>query len=170
MRNSVVLPAPFNPNTNKRSPLPKSKSTLSKMAGPLNFFDSPFASITVIPQCGGSGKRTFNTRSPSETSTLVCSIRAMRFSMLCAIAALVAFAPNLSTTPCKRSISFCCVAAFFASRASSAARDDLYCVYVPRYSINSPTESSCGLSKCSTRVIASSNKSKSWLMTNNAPR
>ena len=56
-------------------------------------------------------------RSPSETTTLDSSRRAMRFSMLCAIAAFVAFAPKRSTTVCNRAISFDCTAAFFASRA-----------------------------------------------------
>ena len=52
----------------------------------------------------------------------------MRFSTLCAIAALVAFAPNRSTTVCNRSISLACSVAFFARRASSSARDRWYWV------------------------------------------
>jgi len=85
-----------------RSPRPRSKETSLKIAGPEKLFASPFVVSTVAPACGGSGNRTVRVRSPSETTTLDSSRRAMRFSMLCAIAAFVAFAPKRSTTVCSR--------------------------------------------------------------------
>ncbi len=69
-------------------------------------------------------------------------MRAMRFSMLCAIAAFVALAPNRSTMFCRRATSLACSVALRARRSSSSLRALRYCVYVPRYSTRWPTASS----------------------------
>ena len=50
----------------------------------------------------------------------------MRFSMLWAIAALVAFAPKRSTTVCRRAISLAWRGASLARRFSSSARAAMY--------------------------------------------
>ena len=94
----------------------------------------------------------------------------MRFSMLWASVAFDALAPKRSTNVCRRAISLVCRAAFLARRRSSSARAVRYWLYVPLYSVTCPTESSVGRSRCSTRVIASSSSSRSWLMTSSAPR
>ena len=169
MRNSEVFPAPFKPSTSNRSPRPKSNDTSSNTGGPPYPLLRPRVVTTVTPLCGGSGNFTVRTRSFFRTPVDSDSIRAIRFSMLCAIVAFVAFAPNLSTTSCKRATSLACIIAFFSARTSSSARERLYWLYVPRYSYTVPMSSSFGRSRCNTRVIASSSNSRSWLITNNAP-
>ena len=129
------------------------------------------ASMTVTPLGGGSGKRTRSVRSPGPTCDRCASSRAICFSLLCAIAALVALAPNRSTMVCSRAISFVCsIALLRQPLLVGGARRRGTGVYVPLYSTRCPVASSPGRSRCSTRVIASSSSSRSWLMTSSAPR
>ena len=81
----------------------------------------------VTPLDGGSGKRTRSDLGPSTARTRSASRRAIRRSMLCAIAAFVAFAPNRSTTRCIRAISRSFCAAVRARRRSSSALAATYC-------------------------------------------
>ena len=161
MRNRLVLPAPFSPRTNNRSPRPRSKVTSSNTGGPPYPLHKCSVLMTVTPHEGGSGNFTCNTRPPVGATTFSPCKRSMRFSILCAIAAFVALAPNRSTTVCKRLISLDCKAAFFIIRSSSSARERRYWLYVPLYSTICPVASSASRSRCKTRVMASSSSSRS---------
>jgi hypothetical protein len=79
------------------------------------------------PGAGGGGKRTATERSALRASTPPASMRTMRFSMLWAIAALLALAPKRSTRVCNRSISLAWRCAALARRISSRSRATRYC-------------------------------------------
>ena len=109
-------------------------------------------------------------RCTAAPSTRSASRRAIRFSTLWAIAALVALAPKRSTTVCSRSISLaCCRPPSWRGRRSSSARArGTGCTCRGTRRSRRPS-SSVARSRWSTRVIDSSSSSRSWLMTSSAP-
>ena len=86
-----------------------------------------------------------------------------RWSSVLAVRARFSVWPRIeSASALRRSISDSWRAASFVRRSASALRATRYCEYVPRYSTSSPS------SMCSTRVIAWSSSSRSWLITSSA--
>ena len=152
-----------------RSPRPTPKVTSSKTGSAVKALARSVHSRTVRGAVGGAGSRSLIALRAVGLLIFFASIRAMRFSRSWAIDAFVALAPNLSMMPCIRAISLACAAASLAWRTSSASRCVTYWEYVPRYSTMVPVESSAPRSRWSTRVMASSSRSRSWLMTTRAP-
>ncbi len=121
--------------------------------------------MTCLPECGGGGNRNFTALRFFGPCTARVFSFDTRVSSVFALRARLAVEWRIeSARSDSRLISCCWRSDSFASRISSWRRDSRYCEYVPRYSV-SPASS-----RCSTRVIAASSSTRSWLTTSSAPR
>ena len=158
--------------TSRRSPRPTSNVTSANTSSGPNDFQSSVAVSTVRPAVGGSGNCTaFG--APALPGRRRARLRSGRpgCRSSCATRARLAVWPRIGSASVAEACDLlACRAAIAVWRSSSRSRAVRYCEYVPLYSTSVPVPSSASRSTCTTRVIASSSRSRSWLTTSSAPR